>query len=54
VRVSTEAHGDGLAVRAAGIGVIAHIAALDPVDGAHRGAIRGLDDRAPLCAALTA
>jgi hypothetical protein len=34
--------------------VIAHIAGLDPVDGTHRGAIRGVDDPAPLSAALTA
>jgi hypothetical protein len=51
--VPATSHGDGLTVRAPGVGVIAHIAGLDLPDGTHRGAIRGVDDPAPLCAALT-
>ena len=46
-------HGDGLRVGAPCFGVIAHIAGLDLPDGTHRGAVRGVDDPAPLCAALT-
>jgi hypothetical protein len=46
-------HGDGLTIRAPGVGVIAHIAGLDLPDGTHRGTIRGVDDPGPLCAALT-
>jgi hypothetical protein len=51
--VPATSHGDGLTVRAPGVGVIAHIAGLDLPDGTHRGAIRGVDDPGPLCAALT-
>jgi hypothetical protein len=51
--VPTTFHGDGLTVRAPGVGVIAHIAGLDVPDGTHRGAIRGVDDPGQLCAALT-
>jgi hypothetical protein len=47
-------HGDGLTIRAAGVGVITHIAGIDLIDGTHHGAMRGLDDPGPLCAALTA
>lgn len=48
-------HGE-FTVKAAGVGVIAHVAGLDTPDGTHHGAVRDFDNpavAAKLCAALT-